>query len=416
MDEVGESLQAEASEDPKEVGLMEKGGKFQLVTATPTQFRSRTPTPPTSDVESEGEETSLIAAVLIEPEKSNEALSEKDKEIVLGDKEATNVTGKLLFADGRSATDFVMPPSGTTSIIEANNSHGVGVDTLPSVNKIDNSENSHLNLEHKSLEGLIANDGISTYDSNLKSIHMDDSQSKALSPASLANGQVVMESRKTPSRMLTFDPAQTSSSKHVTISKTDTKDPVRKTGCVFKSQLKSDEEREKMNEAAYDAWLTKKDMEVLNRRREISSKSSTIENKKERCEQAYQAWLEGKAKEARINKAKDSVKSDTNSSKGIKDSNHAAVQMWLVKKSNQVRRESKLMAEKMKEEEQKKKRHASLRKEGYQRYVLFFIKFYPISWHHFIYPDGYRKKKIRKKMTFLRNCSTDICTSAKRSS
>ena len=116
----------------------------------------------------------------------------------------------------------------------------------------------------------------------------------------------------------------------------------------------ANQERKRMNEMAFEAWLSKKNKEVL-RRRELERKPGPspeeIEQKKRENELAFQHWLVAKRRQASATariQSSSTAKADTSAEDKEKE-NYVAWQSWLGKKLEQKRLENQLQAQQEKE-------------------------------------------------------------------
>lgn len=468
----GERLRVRETED---AGLlMEKGGRFQLVTASDTQFRTRTPTP-TTDVESENEEATFATGEL---DQGKEEMSEQDREATdQGDDDTsytsrtkshsgstipiTNIPTGNASANGESylgnsteptgsytsefgsadvdksySSDDRAQSSGSTATINKTDSNigsagpveknlsATGVDetlaggsattlsgqSSSSAAKInfESMEKSHSNnssnlsgsllLDKPSPDGghgstvgdkqsnpevVKSNTGssvsfksgnssqevnkshtiITGEEKPLSSLHKatpKDSQSKGHSLVSSARGNLSVGFRSASSQSQPLNAKAAAA-----------------LGARAKSASDEMRDRKKMNDSAYDSWLTKKNIEILDRRRRDNSRENPTteeqEQKREMCQQVYRAWLDRKAREVREikSKKKEASRSGTSTTRSLNESlvsGASAFQSWLENKRKQKQRESELMARKFKEEEEvAKKVNTSVCKEAYRR-------------------------------------------------
>ena len=428
----------------KEIGLMEKGGKFQLVTATDAH-----------------EEANVSTGVLIEPD---EVMTEREEKYISADTEEVQSGGSAASVEeksGSSATNVDKAPSvGSTANVEKSGSTTETVDKMPSggtpvrveksgiiaetVDKIpsgasiEKSGNASAAVDKtpsgESSAGRLKSSSSTSADSASKAVQMlsvadksgeptnttrksltggssANSASDAMSESGISSMKLKPNGRRTPTS--DEEKSQSSLNKEALVTNTQAKaqSSVSLSAGVAGSQSESSkrqpqeavktdafvngkkaakapwekakpdmtehklwqesEEKKMSNKAAYDAWLTRKNMDMSDKHRKIKSHETlTVEEqelKKKRCKQVYKAWIDSKNKAMRENKLK-VPKSTISTSKDVEARNLAAFKTWMKKKCEQRQRESELLAKELKEEAAAaKKVNTPLSKEAFRR-------------------------------------------------
>ena len=123
------------------------------------------------------------------------------------------------------------------------------------------------------------------------------------------------------------------------------------------SSREEEEERGRRNEAAFNAWLTQKNREILERRkREISEQKDSEEEqqrKREMCEAAFQNWLEVKNKQWRERRVREaSLRPVTSVPKKDQERCRQAFQSWMKRKHMQYVEEVRLRQRRRQEMEE----------------------------------------------------------------
>lgn len=132
------------------------------------------------------------------------------------------------------------------------------------------------------------------------------------------------------------------------------------------AQRKQDEEAERekreMNEAAFSAWLIRKNKEIADRQKLAKKNQKMSEEdlrqKREQNEAAFQAWMAAKNRELQEQKASKKLSRPQTSLSKYDDSvrNSEAFEYWLGKKSEQKRKEIELEQRRLKEQEEAAKK------------------------------------------------------------
>ena len=123
------------------------------------------------------------------------------------------------------------------------------------------------------------------------------------------------------------------------------------------SSKEEEEERARRNEAAFNAWLTQKNREILERQKRERSKQKDLEEEQQRkrkmCDAAFQNWLEVKNKqwqERRVREA--SLRPVTSVPKNDEERCRQAFQSWMKRKHTQYVEEVRLRQRKRQEMEE----------------------------------------------------------------
>lgn len=123
-----------------------------------------------------------------------------------------------------------------------------------------------------------------------------------------------------------------------------------KSAPASRSALKRvEEEREKrkqLSDAAFTAWLSKKQTEVIAKRREererLSYTAEDLQKKKEQCDVVYQNWLEAKNKQWKSERARErSSRPSTSVPKRDEERCRQAFETWMKRKETQYLEEKK---------------------------------------------------------------------------
>lgn len=140
-------------------------------------------------------------------------------------------------------------------------------------------------------------------------------------------------------------------------------------------QSNQDESRKKeQSEAAFRAWLSKKDRQLSQQRRTELSKKETDEEQREkqrRNEVAYKAWLECKKQEYLEQRAKEkALRPITSISRDEEARKRAAFENWLSVKQQEKQKENDSKQKiRQQEEMSAKKADPSLVSEAYKKYA-----------------------------------------------
>ena len=129
------------------------------------------------------------------------------------------------------------------------------------------------------------------------------------------------------------------------------------------------------NEAAFRAWLAKKNREIAEQRQtelsKVKKSEEELKEKQRRNELAYQAWLEYKKQEYLEQKAKEkSIRPVTSITRDEEDRRRVAFENWLIRKQEQKQRESD-SKQRLREQEEvaAKKADPTLVAQAYKRFV-----------------------------------------------
>ena len=122
------------------------------------------------------------------------------------------------------------------------------------------------------------------------------------------------------------------------------------------AEIKKREKRE-MNEAAFAAWLSRKNEERKKQEKPKNQASEDLEQKRQRNEAAFQAWVASKEQELQEQKERkqDSAPS-SRTPQCSKEMSSAAFEGWVSRKKEQRRREAGLEEKRKKEQEEAAKK------------------------------------------------------------
>jgi hypothetical protein len=111
-------------------------------------------------------------------------------------------------------------------------------------------------------------------------------------------------------------------------------------------EAEEEERRKRVSEAAFNAWITRKNEEVMERRKQerakLSSKVEDEQKKKEMCDLVYKNWLEAKNKQYQTQRARETL-SRPSTSVPRRDEEYCrqAFENWMKKKRTQYLEEMK---------------------------------------------------------------------------
>ena len=111
-------------------------------------------------------------------------------------------------------------------------------------------------------------------------------------------------------------------------------------------EAEEQENRKRMSEAAFSAWILRKNEEVMARRKQerakLSSKVEDEQQKKEMCDLAYKNWLEAKNKQYQSQRAREALsRPSTSVPKRDEEYCRQAFENWMTKKRTQYLEEIK---------------------------------------------------------------------------
>ncbi len=347
MAEDTSSAESRSSADG-EIGVMEKGGRLQFVTATGNDIQSRSPTPTSSE-----NETETAARVEGQSEQENFQLDEtysqgSDEFEQDSDQENAqrNISAKqnLQHAELKSESSMT-PRSSQVKMIPVGSLENNSI--LGSLRQASGlSVASQTEVDNISqLDQLVIDDGETELGQK-----QEESGTNKVTHNVLEETSSVMNSVEQSS---CFQPSVEKAEK-------EGKQKRRKTPKLKKSPdvslltIETDsEDRQKINDLAFMNWLKNKNKEQQKKRKKvfvIPSEEET-EGKRKMCEVAYKSWLVKKAKEDKVKKRTEKLQTEELLSEK-RCSAEITFDIWLHNKLKQKRREDKQIEQEQQEQEQ----------------------------------------------------------------
>ena len=419
--------ETENDDDSEEIGVMEKGGRLQFVRATGTDIRSRSPTPISSENESEKAVNGggLKQGNLLQKDVEQDNLQEDeasysqgsdqfDKDSDLGGDEDGHgvqfqfntsqnvfVKTKLSIAGGSGSN---LQPGGSPTSNEvkiSNTDHlehtsppgsasrvsGLSVASQTDIDKCDQLnqpfiEDIAVDL-HKDAPG---EDDIQQSDG--KQIETNEANEKEEDNYSLSNFEQEQDNSATdsstkpltakpPTNVIKIDnvPVEQKTQERPKTANTKKSADI----SLFMSEAEQFEDRQRSNDIAFMSWLKNKNKEVRKKHKEAFIYSVSEEEKEEKrrmCDRAYKAWLVKKSKEEKEKMRNEKLQS-TEMLQEKRSSAELSFEEWLQNKVSQRKREAK-RAEQEQQEQAEAARivDRSISREAYKKWVVVVLSFY----------------------------------------
>jgi len=372
---VGLGEDSEDGEFTGEIGVMEKGGRLQFVRATGNDIKSRSPTPTSSENETETVATNIeMGRQKKSSRKYRSKTGGKQKGRHSDRKNDTN-RGRSSNIQQQAGINYLDPvqitsggnsqPGGSVSGSQSGSDllacrKDSGVLSVASQAEFEDS------LDQLSLD----NGGIESEEQNCKEVSLNNEVNEEKFPGARQRdqdqGKMEDDSSKYIPPIIGGQQKETRNDSPETVT--------RNTSFNMSAMSEDPEAKQKLKDAIFKNWLEGKNQEL--RRKHKESMKSTIsekeqEEKRRRSEIAYKSWLERKS----MNKREKERNQKLHFDEAFKDTRVRSAEIsfdaWLQKKINQRRQEA-MLAERARQEQEEVAKHVNpaLSKLAYNKYVL----------------------------------------------
>lgn len=343
--------------------MIERDGKFELVSATDMQ--ADTPTAITDIIDDPF------------PESSNPLLQDAgestNKEGYSRGKERKNSQEDGTYSDDFTTSENGKQHSPSVSSIHTQDTGSIQVDVKSTIEKTTIKETSQTSLKETTAD--MYRDPLITDHRSSETVEKSASEGCVPSVVSKSeSGTNTTQSTSTTVTLTTSGDTATTSTAATSLRERTTSAPeLRMT--ARRRRIEAEIERRKRNEAAYNAWLTKKNAQIAEQCKleRVNNRPVTreeLQRKREQCKNAYTSWLGNKKKEAtQMRIYERAIKSATVGANVQEQSSTVAFQKWLEQKQLQRRKEHEIANRKIKEEEEIAVNiHPDIANQAYRRY------------------------------------------------